>query len=145
MHEGWVPESPGSTQPLTRPASPQRELPAPCSGASSGRRFPPGAWTMGRATLGSSRLLLVYFTIMTLSQYLSITKATAQISQPLAPIQPHTMGPRAGGGTRKMSQPSPTPPPPGKTVTQKTDPGLSNGVIVLRAPTIQRFSHEQSS
>lgn len=43
-----------------------------------------------------------------------------------------------------MSQPSPHPRPPGKTVTQKTDPSFSYRVTVLfGGPTARRFSHNR--
>lgn len=127
----------GHMQPLTCPLSPLERA----AGSSAQRQLrawaltEDGSGTMGRATVSSPRLLLIYFTIITRSQYLSITKATAQISQPLAPIQPHTVGMREGRGAQ-MSQPFPHPQPPGKTVTQKTDPDSRSGelffFVVLR-------------
>ena len=63
----------------------------------------------------------------------------------LGPRPPPHGGDKGRRGVRKMSQPFPTPRPPGKTVTQKSDPSFSHGVIGLfHGSTTQCFSHKRN-
>lgn len=145
VHEVWVPEPPGSTQPLTRPASPWRELRTPLLRSQLGARVSTGGLDYGQ---GHFELLKAPAYLFYHHDFKPIFKHYQGNSPNLPALGPHPAphdGDEGRRGNKENESTAPHPPPPGKTVTRKTDPSLSYGVIVLCAPTTQRSSHEQSS